>query len=246
MSERIAFQNSVGTNLVGVLHKPEKTTTSAVIISHGLAANKDRERLVKLADALEKDGVTAFRFDFGGSGDSEEREITVGAEVDDLRSAIRVIKDRGYEDIGLLGESLGGLVSLLSYEDNIQAIVLWAPVTVSKNKMAGLAGKKVKQLKEAGHLVLHKDGKDFKIPQKYFDERAEINRDELLSRVKIPVLIVHGDADNTVPITASKEAVKLLPKGSRVEIIVGGGHTMSENMNQVIPKTVAWFSERLL
>jgi hypothetical protein len=52
-----------------------------------------------LASALQKGGITAFRIDFGGSGESEEREITIKAEIDDLLSAVKLLKMRLDEEI---------------------------------------------------------------------------------------------------------------------------------------------------
>ena len=64
--EKINFKSSRGLNLVGELHIPENKTGSIVIISHGFAARKDRERLIKMADALSNKSISALRFDFSG------------------------------------------------------------------------------------------------------------------------------------------------------------------------------------
>lgn len=249
MTEKIKFQNSKGLNLVGVLHTPEKKTEKAVIIAHGFTSNKDRKRHQQLADVLAKDGIAAFRIDFGGSGESDDREITIKAEIDDLLSTIKLLKGKGYKSLGVLGESLGGIVALKAYNSDInKAIVLWAPVTKALDKHEELTTEQEKQIKRLGHYIRRKDNKDFKIPKAYLDERTNLDRESVLGKIKIPVMIVHGTADEAIPIDNSKEAIKLLPEGSKLEIIDNwehGDHKMDESMDIIIPKTVKWFKEHL-
>lgn len=245
--EKISFKNSEGLNLIGLLHTPAKPADAVVVICHGFTSNKDRPRHQKLADALAKEGIAAFRFDFGASGESGDREITVHAEVDDLKSAIACMRERGYRRIGLMGESLGGLVALEAYDDGIKAVAFWAPVTKSLNSNI-LSEEQTKSLEENGYYIREKDGKRFKIPREYREERLNVDRASLLGNVKIPVLIVHGTADVALPIADSEEAIKLLPEGSRLEAIEEWEHgdvKMEEQMDVIVPKTAAWFKEHL-
>ncbi len=243
--EKIAFQNSRGTKLAGVLHLPKEKANSAIIISHGFAADKDRACLIKLADSLSENGFTVLRFDFGGCGESEDREITVKNQVDDLKSAIEYMIKKGYSNMGLLGESLGGLISILAYDDEIKALVLWAPVT--KSKIPSILQKKElrQELNDRGFIVYQKDGRGFKIPKKYLEERQAVNQKEILSKIKAPVLIVHGDKDYTVPLEQSKEAMQFLSGGSILEIVKYGDQKLDDKMNEVMPLSVNWFKKHL-
>lgn len=248
MPEKIKFTNSAGDQLVGVLHK-SNNSNKAVIIAHGFTSNKDRPRHIQLANELEKNGINALRIDFGGSGESCKREITIKAEIDDLLSAIKFLKDKGFKEIGVLGESLGGIVALEAYSPNIKAMVLWAPVTnKAKETHKKLDKEQIKSLNDNGYYIREKDGREFRIPQEYFKERKSVDREKVLGGIKIPVMIVHGTADDAVPIGDSEEAVKMLPKGSKLEVIDNwehGDHKMDESMDIIIPKTVGWFKDKL-
>lgn len=245
--QRVNFQNSEGLDLVGALHEPTGSTKSAVVIAHGFASNKDRARHKQLAEALANEEIAAFRIDFGGSGESDDREITIAAQVDDLQSAINYLKSQGYEHIGVLGESLGGITALLAHNSDVQAMVLWAPVTKAR-WTTKMGDEQKKSLEEKGYFIKVKDNKQFKIPQAYIDERENLDREGVLSKVTIPVMIVHGTADKTIPIKDSEEAMELLPKGSvleRIENWEHGDHRMDEDMHIIIPKTVDWFKQHL-
>ncbi len=242
---RITFQNSKGVNLVGVLHIPQEKTSSVVIVSHAFTSNKNRERLIRIADTLSESSFAVLRFDFGGCGENEDREITVQDQVDDLKSAINYIRKNGYKEIGLLGESLGGLTSLLAYDEDIKALVLWAPVTQSKTPSIIQKEELQQELNEKGFIIYKKDGREFKIPQRFFKERQAVNQKEILSKVKSPVLIIHGDKDDTVPLEQSKTAMQFLPENSKLEIIKDGDHKLDGKMNIVIPLSVDWIKTHL-
>lgn len=240
MNEKISFKNSRKLNLVGILYTSKNK--KIIILIHGWCSNKDRKRFLILAENLHKSGFDFLRFDQTGSGESEGEEITVENLIDDVKSAIKFVKSRGYEEIGLIGESLGGLTTLSVSDNLIKAMVLFAPVTASKTSDLEGYGKLIRN-KE--YFVKEKDGKKFKIPKKYFEERKAINQKELLSKIKIPVLIIHGDRDDKIPLENSKNAIKFLPKGSRLEVINGAGHDLEESYEKVIDLTNNWFNNQL-
>lgn len=77
------------------------------------------------------------------------------------------------------------------------------------------------------------------------EERKAVNREELLPKVDTPILILHGDKDSRVPVENSREAIEYLPEGSRLEVVPGAEHNLTEGYNQVINSTINWFKEHL-
>jgi non-heme chloroperoxidase len=57
-----------------------------------------------------------------------------------------------------------------------------------------------------------------------------------LSRIDVPTLVIHGDADRIVPIAAAGERTAKLIKGARLSVVKGGPHcitwTDAEEVNQ--------------
>jgi pimeloyl-ACP methyl ester carboxylesterase len=244
--KKVTFQNSEGLKLVGVLHLPKEKTKNAIIISHGFTSNKDRTRLIKLANALSKNSFATLRFDFGGCGESEDREIIISGQTKDLKAAINYMKKLGYNNFGLVGESLGGLNAVLIYNKKIKAMVLLAPTTRSRKATFFEDKGLTKDLEEKGYGVYRKDNRDHKIPKQYLIEREAVNQREILSKIKCPVLIIQGDKDSLDHVESSKEAMQYLSKESKLEIIKGAGHKMEEQINQVITLSVNWFKKYLI
>lgn len=246
MQERVEFTNTKGNKLVGVLHTPKEKTSKIVVIAHGFCANKDRERLIQIGETYSENNIAAFRFDFSGSGESDEDEITVENQIDDLKSAIAYVKSLRYEDIGIQGESLGGLVALEVWNSEVKTMVLWAPVTNSKDKLKEvLVQEKLseEELNEKGYVLKKKDGREFKVPKKYFQERLEVSQEELLGNIRCPVLILHGDKDDCVDLEDSKQAMDHLENGE-LNIIEGAGHILDVR-HETFDLTLDWFKKHL-
>lgn len=235
--EKITFRNSRGLTLAGVSYPAE--SEYAVIIAHGFCANKDRDRLVNLAERLSSLECGVLCFDQVTSGESEEGMITVGNLLDDLQCAKNYMKSKGYTRFGFVGESLGGLISLQAYAEDLNTMVLWAPVTSGKKNDIDPK----RYLDKGGYFSLQKDGKEFRISKEYVTERKHVNQEQLLSKVQGPVLILHGTEDFVVPQEDSRNAMKYLPTGSRLEFIEGGDHQLNSVAEKVIQITVDWFKK---
>lgn len=246
MMEKVVFKNSKGLELVGVLHTPETKTDAVIIIAHGFCSNKDRERTVEMADLYAENRIAALRFDFGGSGESYETEISVEKQVDDLKGAIEFVKGEGFEKIGLHGESLGGLVSILAYSKEIKAMVLWAPVSSKAERLEAVLtqeGFSREEFEEKGYIVKKKNGQEFIIPKKYFEERINIDQEKMLSKIKCPALIIHGGKDDVVPLEDSKKAVEIL-ENAKLEIIKELGHRFAfDESKKSLVLSLEWFKK---
>lgn len=108
----IEFKNQDGAILRGILRVG--TANCAVIFSHGLERTSITEQKFKrLADVLEKKSVTSFAFDYTGTGlsDGDFSGTTVVRMVDDFLHACEVLKkETGVSDIVAVGHSISGCI----------------------------------------------------------------------------------------------------------------------------------------
>ncbi|GKC95004.1 alpha/beta hydrolase fold protein [Tanacetum coccineum] len=111
--QKITIQNNHGEKLVGLLH--ETGSKEIVILCHGFQCTKEYSMIMELAFALEKQGISAFRFDFSGNGESEG-SLQFGnyrKEVDDLHTVIQHFTAANRVICAILGHSKGGNVVVL-------------------------------------------------------------------------------------------------------------------------------------
>ncbi|GKB54517.1 peptidase S8/S53 domain-containing protein [Tanacetum coccineum] len=111
--ERIVVVNKHGDKLVGLLH--DTGSTHIVVFCHGFQSSKETNTMVNLANALQKEGITAFRFDFAGNGESEGtfEYGNYRREADDLHSVIQHFREANRVTSAIFGHSKGGNVVLL-------------------------------------------------------------------------------------------------------------------------------------
>ena len=247
--EMVIFKNSRGLSLVGHLYISK--SKSIVILSHALANDKsERGKLDKVAEKLNESGFNVLAFDFSGCGESDNDTLTIGKEVDDLKSTIDFVKSKGFEKIALFGHSTGGLVSLKAYNSEIRTIVLWSPVTnkVKYRWEDKLSKEQLQELNEKGYFTRKRTNairETYHIDKQMLKDRETVNQKELLKSISCPVLIIQGTKDTSVPVEDSENALKSLSKESRLELVENADHDFTDHVNELVKLSNDWFITHL-
>jgi pimeloyl-ACP methyl ester carboxylesterase len=242
--ERVEFRNARGPNLVGDL---SPGGDACVVLCHGFTGDRHEDgRFDITARALNEDGFTVLTFDFSGSGESDDLPITVAGEVEDLRAALAFVRDRGAQQVAVLGLSLGAEVAAhVAADEKIGALVFWAPVTApSPDPTVWYSREQLDELERTGLITWGKDvgpRRHVVIDGRHLDERRSLDRRALLGGIRTPVLIVHGSRDDLVPLEWSRTALPLLPAGSELRIVRGAGHVFHKQLRRFIRPTRQWF-----
>ncbi|MGV8151447.1 MAG: alpha/beta hydrolase family protein [Candidatus Nanoarchaeia archaeon] len=251
--EKVVFKNSRDKKLVGDIHIGNKGYPT-IIMCHGFTADRHENSMFdKIAYGINSSGFYILKFDFSGSGESEDDSLTIKKQVDDLNSAINYLEYNNLKVKGLFGHSLGGLVCLKTFKKEIETLVLTAPVTNKKEDYAikKFTKEQLQELSSSGYITkIRPKEKYFRekiiIDKEIIHERETLNQKELLSKVSCPVLIIHGDKDLMVPLSDSMSAMKYLPKNSKLEIIKNQGHDFGKDLDYLINTTTNWFNTHLL
>ncbi len=246
--ERITFQNSRGITLVGNFY--QANSTSVVIMAHGFSSDKySKGRFPKLAHVLTQSNFNVLTFDFSGCGESEDDSLTVQKEVDDLQSAIRFVKEKGFQRISLYGHSLGSLICLKCYSEEIVTIVLSGALTGAmyydwKNYYTE---KQLEELETTGQLTEYRNEgirKKVVIDKQMLLDFEQINPEELLKLIKCPVLIIHGnnDEEEIILYERSQKAMSYL-SNSQLVVIDEATHSFLEHYDILIDLVTKWFRD---
>lgn len=204
--EERTFKNSRGLR-ISALYEGYDKIAPTILLCHGHGSSKTSISTSGLAKRLLNMGFCVYRFDFTGCGQSQGELTNLSPLVglDDLKSAV---KDLGKKRFALYGSSFGGYVALMCASKNtVMALGLKAPVSDYPAVIKAHEDKKLKVniLEDTKGLDLYKEAKN----------------------IKCPVLIVHGDADNTVPLTQSKNLLKHLEASNKsLKIITGAPHVL--------------------
>jgi dipeptidyl aminopeptidase/acylaminoacyl peptidase len=233
MKNKTYFENSAGIRLCGILSNPAENKEKPIIIMcHGFSTSKDGRTFVRLEEILNEQGVSTFRFDFFGHGESEGKfeEITTAEAIDDVLNAIQFLKESGYMKIGLVGSSFGGMASIIaaSRSDDLYILALKSPLSDYRSMAhKRRSEQELIDWKEKGFIELdNTDAERQSLNYSFYEDAENVKAYEAARKIKIPALIVHGDEDETVPIAQSQKTVSLI-ENSRLEIIKGCDHVYS-------------------
>ena len=250
MEKPVTFYNKRGKQLVGMLHLPKgRGKLPLVVICHGFGGTKSLRRFVRLARILEKNKIAAFRFDFEGCGDSggDLETTTVKKQVADLESVMNwILKQRWVNKnrIGFIGHSLGAVIAafyVVKTKFPARALVLWAPAfELGRLFPIWRTPQELKKWKKWGYFV-HKDKK---MGINFLRENQDKDYSFVLTQISAPILIIHGQKDETIPINFSKKLAKNY-KDIKLLVLLKADHNFEDYyiQQELIKKTVAWFKK---
>jgi alpha/beta superfamily hydrolase len=244
--ENVCFVNLRGQTLNGVLHHPEAVTSRAgVILCHGMESNKESDKLVLLGHELARRGLLALRFDFACTGQNGKfEEITYSGEVDDLQVAFAFMRDRQAGEIAILGSSMGGTVALLfaAQLTGIATVVtIAAPVHPERFTSRLLTPAQIQEWRETGHTFYH--GRRLNVS--LLHDLEKLNAPAAARQISCPVLILHGDRDDVVPVQEAHELYGYLSGSKKLSILRGADHRLSDPalMDRALFEAVEWLCE---
>jgi dipeptidyl aminopeptidase/acylaminoacyl peptidase len=209
VEERIELQ-SKHNKIVALLRLPGRMRSPCVILCHGLLSSKDSAKYVLMSEVFCLRGLATVRFDFHGCGESggELRKTTLSIRLENLDRVFEYVASHPLIDrerIGLLGSSLGAVVSLAKaalHEQARCAVLLSVPLTVRRGK------------------------EGFELEEEFYRDYAAY---DLLSiaRSSKNVLVVHGTDDEVVPLEEARTIFSHLSTPKEMRLVGGADHTFS-------------------
>ena len=235
--------NPSGEKLDYRFHGDASDLSRLVLIGHGVTGNLDRPWAEGLADALASASYPAARFSFAGNGDSEGdfRDCTISKEVGDLGAMIDAAKAAGYEEILYAGHSMGGAVGVLraSSDDRINRLISLAGM-VHTAKFA-----EVEFGEETPDEGFMWEDEDCPLSSTYVNDMNAIG--SVLDKgaaISVPWLLVHGDADDVVPIEESREIFARANEPKQLVELPGVNHVFAdEGLQPMIDAVVGWLQD---
>ena len=217
--------------IAGELYVPknEKKVFPLLIMSHGFGGNMDG--LKNDAYTFTKKGYMTFVYDFIGGGfsiksDGKMTEMSVLTEASDLNTVIDYLKQDtrvSSNHIFLLGQSQGGFVStyVAGTRSDIKGLLDFYPAFCIKDDA-------LEQYPDASKVPdpyqMTKMGTT--LGKIYYTDVCSFDIYEIMANVKCETLLLHGTADNVVPVSYAQRAATVIPHCTYIEL-KGAGHGFS-------------------
>jgi pimeloyl-ACP methyl ester carboxylesterase len=216
----------------------------AVLVLHGFKGFKDWGMFPPLSERLAKAGFTAVSFNLSGSGVDDTGDFvfperfaraTFSGDLGDIAKVIEAVATGTLDfvpplSIGFLGHSRGGGLGVLAAAANprVAALVTWAAIS-SVNRYSP---EEVAAWRATGKLDIVNSRTGQVLPM-YTDalDDAVVHGETSLdirgaaSRIAVPWLIVHGEADAVVPVAEAEALHAAGGRGSELLVVPDAGHT---------------------
>lgn len=241
------IHGAAGEPIIGNCHLPEGRPRGVVLIAHGFKGYKDYGMFPRLARHCAEAGFIAHRFNFSHSGMTENIETferpdlfecdTWDTQVHDFGQVIRAVAAGVLEGAGLpyvmFGHSKGGVTALLTAGRVTGDETIPQPAGVitaaAPSWCSSFTEEEKKQLMSEGHLVSpsSRTGQKLRIGKAFLQEQLDDPEGHdlltIVGKIACPLLIVHGDADPTVPASCADEIAAAAPNAETL-IIKGADH----------------------
>ena len=221
---------------------PAASSLGTVIVCHGFKGFAHWAFFPYIARTLAENGLTAITFDFSGSGIGRDRESftepgafagnTLSREQDDLENLVDYARRKKLitGKFGLFGHSRGGGSAILfaaAPDSDVGSLVTWAAISFpnrwSKEDVATWRRQGYAEVTNA------RTGQIMRLATDLLDDvelhgQTKLNIEAAATRIKVPWLIVHGTADETVPSTEAERLHSMAPGVSTLRLIKGANH----------------------
>lgn len=212
-----------------------------VVIGHGLTSDRERPWSRAIAAGLDARGIASLRIAFSGNGDSEGRfeDSNLTREVEDLGAVLDAVAARR---LAYVGHSMGAAVGLMraASDERIEALVSLAGIAHPRAFVERLFGHLA-----PGDVMLGKP--HCRLSQAFVDDLTRV--DTLVRsapEVRVPWLLVHGDADEIVPHTDSLDLWRAAGERPEMVVLEGVDHSFTgKRLASMTGVVVPWLVARL-
>jgi uncharacterized protein len=236
MIKSIEFQNGRTLTLRGFVHEPDNFET-AVVFLHGFPASNNYPVSTRIGESLEKLNYLVLRFEFSGtnSSDGQLECKLMSEEVKDIKYAIDFIQSNyKFNELILVGHSTGAIdAALYAYQDaRIDKLVLLGGVGNLKEAISyDFSDEQVNEFLTNGYLTFKRKNYwtyNKKLDKAFYDEFFTLDVLGSLNKFEKPVLIIHGEKDEDVPVSKDPIELHKAATNSRLVIIKEADHKFLE------------------
>lgn len=216
------------------------------ILIHGFTGHMEEDHIIAAQKAMNDAGVAVLRAEMYGHGgsDGEFRYHTLYKWVTNALAVVRYAKSLDFvTDLYLSGHSQGGLLTMLvggMCVDDLKAILPLSPAWMIPDgaRQGNLLGMDF----DPAHIPDVLAGWDVELDGDYVRVAQTIHVEDEIARFDKPVFIVHGEADDVVPVVLAEKALKLY-KDAKLVTVPGADHCFNGHLDELAAAIRGFFDK---
>ena len=219
-----------------------------VVVIHGFTGHIEEAHIVAVSKGINAVGFATLRADMYGHGhsDGEFKKHTLFKWMTNALTVIDYARALDFvTDIYLCGHSQGGLLVMLAAamkHDVIRGLIPLSPAWMIPE--IARKGELLGEQFDPDHIPEKLHGwHDLDLDGNYARVAQTIHVEEAIDRYRGPVLIVHGDEDESVPVEYGIRAAERY-NNAKLVLIEGDDHCYDRHLDQVVAAVQDWLRQR--
>lgn len=250
MENREFYIDSDGIRVHAKLDFPQEVADKypLVIVIHGFTGHMEERHIVAVAQAMNAVGYATLRVEMYGHGGSDGAfaDHTLYKWLNNALSVVDYARSLDWvSDLYLCGHSQGGLLTILvgaMEQDVFKAIIPMSPAIMIPE--CARDGSMLGGMFDPAHIPdVIEMGEGRTLKGNYMRVAQTIDAWAAVDRYQGPVLLIHGDADEAVPIEYSRKAAARYQNAELV-VIPGDDHCYDHHLEQVTAAIQEYLTRR--
>ena len=214
---------------------------------HGFGGSKNDAIQQAIAEEMTMFCDATVRFDFPAHGENPEDRLTLEGCRQTLMTVARYAKERfpQVEDLCIFATGFGAYVTLSVLEELLELpgqirLVVQTPSVRMHNTLLSMIRMSEQTFRVMEKVVLPAPNRGFTVT---YDFYKELKNKPVLTTHPIPMLILHGEEDDYIPMEDIRN-FRRINEGSKLVYIAGASHRFLEEgaWDMVLDLTRDWFS----
>ncbi len=239
----LKIKSSKNLKLSASFTKTEQNAMGLAILMPGFLDSKDYSHLTHLAQNLTQLGFDAVSFNPVGTWDSQGNlsDYSVSQYLTDLAAVITHFQNNNYQQIVLIGHSLGGMIAMLygtEHNQIINAVVALMPP--SSQTRPDKFQPVLKKWKDKGYKISTRNlpgrlnqEKQYKVPYEYILAAKNYDVLTVISKLNAPLLLVAAQDDDGIRPAEIKEIYDQANEPKQFTILENTDHDYRRDQRQI-------------
>ena len=225
------------THLAAFFHPaPSGADRPILIVCHGFCGSAEGGSVFDLAKSLQESDIALLRFRFTPQRCLSQQVAEIGSVVEFCRKQLGT-------RIALLGRSMGAAASLAfaATDRNLSGLCLMAAPADLHATFRGMLGEDYERLEQGQAIAISYEGDTVHLTPDFI---RDFDRYDLLGAASnlsgIPLLIVHGLEDDTVPVEQGRQLYAAAKNPKELLLLPDHAHSFACCAERFVPKISGW------
>ena len=215
--------------------KLSQKNTSYIVFLHGFMSNLEGKKPKTFLDFAKKNKLGFLALEYSGHGKSSGKFINGNISKWTKETSQLIKKVVNKNKIILVGSSMGAWISLNQFKFFKEQIIGFLGIGSAPEFLDGLMWKKFskkmkREIKKNGIINLKHGDYEYPISLQLIKDGKKNNVLNKKIYQKLKVTMIHGEKDESVPVSYSRKVLKIFKKSRKKLVIVkNGDHSLSSS-----------------